>query len=85
MKQVRIKDRWYYRGFTKSHGVKTLVYVEPHDDIEHAIARNTASTRASEQILSPPYSRQEVPYIDAGKSGAGGSADEVRGGRKRRL
>ncbi len=26
-------------GFTKTHGVKTLVYFEPHADIEHAIAR----------------------------------------------
>ena len=26
-------------GFTKTHGVKTLVYVEPHNEIEHAIAR----------------------------------------------
>ena len=26
-------------GFTKTRGVKTLVYLEPHDDIEHAIAR----------------------------------------------
>ncbi len=26
-------------GFTKTHRVKTLVYVEPHNEIEHAIAR----------------------------------------------
>ena len=26
-------------GFTKRHGVKTLVYVEMHDDIETAILR----------------------------------------------
>ena len=26
-------------GLTKTHGVKTLVYFEPHADIEHAIAR----------------------------------------------
>ena len=26
-------------GFTKTHGVKTLVFFEPHDDIEHAIVR----------------------------------------------
>ena len=25
-------------GFTKSRDVKTLVFFEPHDDIEHAIA-----------------------------------------------
>ena len=26
-------------GFTKTHGVKTLVYFEVHDDIERAITR----------------------------------------------
>ncbi len=26
-------------GFTKTHGVKMFVYLEPHDDIEHAIVR----------------------------------------------
>ena len=26
-------------GFTRTHGVKTLVYFEVHDDIEQAIAR----------------------------------------------
>ena len=26
-------------GFTKTHGVKTLVFFEAHDDIEHAIVR----------------------------------------------
>ncbi len=26
-------------GFSKRYGVKTLVYFEPHDDIEHAIQR----------------------------------------------
>jgi putative endonuclease len=26
-------------GFTKTHGVKTLVYFEPHDNIEQAIVR----------------------------------------------
>ena len=26
-------------GFTKTHGVKTLVFFESHDDIEHAIVR----------------------------------------------
>ncbi len=25
-------------GFTKTRGVKTLLFFEPHDDIEHAIA-----------------------------------------------
>jgi putative endonuclease len=26
-------------GFTKQHGVKTLVYFEPYDEIEHALQR----------------------------------------------
>ena len=26
-------------GFTKTHGVKTLVFFEPHDEIENAIVR----------------------------------------------
>ncbi len=39
-----IRRAWEHReglidGFTKTHGVKALVYFEPHDDIEQAIAR----------------------------------------------
>ena len=39
-----IRRAWEHReglidGFTKMHGVKALVYFEPHDDIEQAIAR----------------------------------------------